>query len=86
MPSDSPSYTKHERKVEMMKNRFVRCLVLVTLPFLLCATTIYADKPPQMKMTTPIAPGVAVPDKIESSIGTLNLSYGYPSADTVEKI
>ena len=38
------------------------------------------------KMTTPIAPGVAVPDKIESSLGTLNLNYGYPSADTVEKI
>ena len=38
------------------------------------------------KMTTPIAPGVAVPDKIESSLGTLNLNHGYPSADTVEKI
>jgi len=38
------------------------------------------------KMTTPFAPGVAVPDKVESSIGTLNLNYGYPSADTVEKI
>jgi hypothetical protein len=41
---------------------------------------------PNLKYSTPIAPGVAVPDKIESSIGTLNLSYGYPSADTVEKI
>ena len=30
------------------------------------------------RMTTPIAPGVAVPDKVESSIGTLDLSYGYP--------
>lgn len=38
------------------------------------------------KMTTPIAPGVAVPDKNETSIGALNLSDGYPSADTVEKI
>ena len=38
------------------------------------------------KMTTPFAPGVAVPDEIESSIGTLNLNYGYPSADTVDKI
>ncbi|MGO4175913.1 DUF1254 domain-containing protein [Bosea sp. RAF48] len=38
------------------------------------------------QMTTPFAPGVAVPDKIESSIGALNLNYGYPSADTVEKI
>lgn len=38
------------------------------------------------KMTIPIAPGVAVPDKVESSIGTLNLSYGYPDNATVEKI
>jgi len=38
------------------------------------------------KMITPIAPGVAVPDKIETSIGTLNLSYGYPDAATVQKI
>ena len=28
---------------------------------------------PQYKFSTPIAPGVAVPDKVESSIGTLNL-------------
>ena len=40
----------------------------------------------QFKFSTRMAPGVAVPDKIESSIGTLNLSYGYPDADTVEKI
>jgi hypothetical protein len=38
------------------------------------------------KYQTPIAPGIAVPDKIESSIGTLKLRYGYPEADTVEKI
>ncbi|MBX9689198.1 MAG: DUF1254 domain-containing protein [Candidatus Obscuribacterales bacterium] len=38
------------------------------------------------KMATPFAAGVAVPDKIESSIGTLNLDYGYPLSDTVEKI
>ena len=41
---------------------------------------------PNFKYSTPIAPGVAVPDKIESSIGTLNLSYGYPSDETVAKI
>ena len=40
----------------------------------------------QYKYETPIAPGVAVPDKIESSIGTLNLSYGYPDNATVQKI
>ena len=42
-----------------------------------------ADSP--FKFSTPIAPGVAVPDKIESSIGTLNLNYGYPDADTVDE-
>lgn len=40
----------------------------------------------RFKFSTPIAPGVAVPDRIESSIGTLNLTYGYPEAETVEKI
>ena len=38
------------------------------------------------KMTTPIAPGVATPDKVETSIGTLNLSDGYPAADTIQKV
>jgi hypothetical protein len=40
----------------------------------------------QYKMTTPIAPGVATPDKLDTSIGTLKLSYGYPDADTIKKI
>jgi hypothetical protein len=38
------------------------------------------------KMTTPIAPGVAVPDKVETSIGTLNLNYGYPDDATTRKV
>ena len=41
---------------------------------------------PNLTYSTPTAPGVAVPDKIESSLGTLNLHYGYPSAETVERI
>ena len=53
---------------------------------LLAAAIVTTAAAETYKMTTPIAPGVAVPDKIESSIGTLNLHYGYPSADTVEKI
>jgi hypothetical protein len=59
---------------------------------LLCATVavvlmgLGAASAQTYKMTTPFSSGVAVPDNIESSIGTLNLNYGYPSADTVEKI
>jgi hypothetical protein len=37
-------------------------------------------------MTTPIAPGVAVPDEVETSIGTLHLNYGYPDDATTQKI
>lgn len=73
-----------------MNQHIMKCAALIALyatPLDLFAQeryTIPAD--PNLKYSTPIAPGVAVPDKIESSIGTLNLSYGYPSADTVEKI
>jgi hypothetical protein len=38
------------------------------------------------KMTTPIAPGIATPDTLETSIGTLTLSDGVPKPDTIEKI
>ena len=41
---------------------------------------------PQYKYSTPMPPGVATPDKLETSIGTLHLSGGYPSAETMEKI
>ena len=57
-------------------------LLSVILAIAMIATASAAN----YKMTTSIAPGVAVPDKIESSIGTLNLNYGYPEAETVEKI
>ena len=38
------------------------------------------------KMTTPIAPGIATPDEIETSIGTLKLHDGVPSDETTEAI
>ena len=38
------------------------------------------------KMTTPIAPGVATPDMMDSSIGPLKLRDGFPTAETKEKI
>lgn len=73
-----------------MTKHTIGCAVLVVLlgsPLNLLAQDRYSiPADPNLKYSTPIAPGVAVPDKIESSIGTLNLSYGYPSADTVEKI
>ena len=40
----------------------------------------------QYKMTTEIAPGVATPDTLETSIGTLHLRDGVPQSDTIETI
>jgi hypothetical protein len=40
----------------------------------------------EYKMTTPIAPGVAVPDKVDTSIGTLHLSDGVPDTETAKRI
>ena len=56
---------------------------VVALLFLAAPTFLGAQ---QYQMTTPTAPGVAVPDKIDSSIGTLHLNYGYPDNETVQKI
>ena len=62
-------------------------LLLVTVPALAQQKTPEAPAPPKTyKMTTPMPPGVAVPDKVETSIGTLRLFDGYPDAATREKI
>src|SRR5271167_3647360 len=47
------------------------------------ATTASAQS---YKMTTAIAPGVATPDKLETSIGTLTMIDGNPDAATVQKL
>jgi len=62
-----------------MAIRFLSMLSLMTM-FALPASA------QQYKYQTPMPPGVATPDKVETSIGTLNLSDGYPDAATVQKI
>ena len=53
---------------------------------LLAGTVTTVQAATGYKMTTPIAPGVATPDTLETSIGTLHLSDGVPNTDTTEKI
>lgn len=67
----------------MIARRLSVALVIVAMAATALAESLAGS---QYKYSTPIAQGVAVPDRIESSIGTLNLHYGYPEADTVEKI
>lgn len=61
-----------------------RCLGLAVAALVANAAT--AASAQTFKMTTPIAPGVATPDRLETSIGPLNLIDGFPTPDTIEKI
>ena len=61
-------------------------MIRTTLLAALLGAMVTAAFAQSYKMTTPIAPGVAVPDKIESSIGTLNSFYGYPDDATIQKV
>src|SRR5271169_1513479 len=70
-------------KTKLHQNLLAAALVGV-LAFNGCTTT--APTATTYKMTTPIAPGVAVPDKVKTSIGTLNLNYGYPDDATTKKV
>ena len=72
-------------------NRISLCAVLAGLVLsasgqAFAAEPVGAPADSRFKFSTHMGPGIAVPDKIESSIGTLNLTYGYPKADTVERI
>jgi len=64
-------------------SRYIGAATLALLLFTAVTAAAFAES---YKMTTPIAPGVAMPDTVESSIGTLHLNDGYPSEETVEKI
>ena len=72
--------------MQISNRNFIRAAVAAMALFASGGSFGQAPANPQFKFSTPIAPGVAVPDRIESSIGTLNLSHGYPKPDTVEKI
>jgi hypothetical protein len=52
----------------------------------LVTTVVTSASAQTYKMTTPIAPGVATPNQLDTSIGRLNLADGFPAPDTIEKI
>ena len=52
----------------------------------LVASVVTAASAQTFKMTTLITAGVATPNQLDTSIGTLNLSDGFPTPETIEKI
>jgi hypothetical protein len=67
-------------------NRLTSDLIEPGQTLIVGAGTSQSPATGRYKMTTPIAPGVATPDTLDTSIGTLHLSDGFPKPDTVEKI
>ena len=63
-----------------------RIFATTTMCLFLAGTMIAPASARDYKMTTPVAPGVATPDKIETSIGTLKLNDGFPTAETTQKV
>ena len=50
------------------------------------ATIVSAAQPPKLKMTSDIPASITTPDKVETSIGTLEFFDGVPTRDTVKTV
>ncbi|NOY42055.1 MAG: DUF1254 domain-containing protein [Planctomycetes bacterium] len=61
-------------------------VLLAILSVMLAVTSTHAQSAPKMKMTTPIPPGVATADSLETRLGTLNFTDGFPDDATVKKV
>ena len=73
------------------RNHLFICAVLATLITLTpgpCAGQALTGAPaaPEYKYSTPLPPGIAAPDKIETRLGTLNFFDGFPDGASVEKL
>lgn len=61
-------------------------LIFTTILFSTSLNISLAQNPPKMKMTTPVPEGIATPDKLKTSIGTLNSFDGVPNEETTQLI
>jgi hypothetical protein len=68
----------------MKTKRFLRTALALAIGAGL-ATSVQAE-PPTMEMTTPVPPGIATPDRLETRIGTLNLFDGVPDEKTAQQV
>jgi hypothetical protein len=65
-------------------DRFIFAVLLCCLCVL--GSAFAQTAPPKMKMTTPIPPSITTPDSVDSPIGTLKFTDGFPDDATVQKV
>ena len=68
-----------------MSTRSLACAAKIVFSLFIAAFSLPAGAE-TFKMTTEIAPGVNTPDQMETSIGPLTLTDGFPTAETTAKI
>lgn len=61
-------------------------ILVGVVAFTLAAHGALAQTAPQTRMTTEIPPGIAIPDEIETRLGTLRFFDGFPEKQTVEAV
>ena len=66
-----------------MKTKFLVALILMGC-ISACTSSPGSAESPELKMTTPIPESISTPDKVETSIGTLEFFDGVPTHKTVE--
>jgi len=68
-----------------MKTRHLLTIAVIGLIVATLTATAWAA-PPRMKMTTDIPASITAPDKVETSIGTLNYFDGVPDEAAIDKV
>ena len=69
-----------------MKKTITLSGLLLAVAATLVASGAYAQTPAKMKMSTDTPPGIATPDKLATSIGTLTSFDGVPDAKTTQLV
>ena len=69
-----------------MKTKAITALTLSGLLLTGLTPVAMAATPAKMKMTTEIPANVITPDKVETSIGTLEFNDGFPTDETAKKV
>lgn len=69
-----------------MKTKNIYCLILAVICILNCNQAFAQEKKQTYKMTTPIPPGIEMPDKVDTRLGTLHFFDGFPDDATIEKL
>jgi hypothetical protein len=69
-----------------MKTTRIPTLLAAALVGALTSTAAHAQAAPKMKMSTDIPSSITTPDEVQTRLGTLKFTDGFPDDATVQKV